>query len=252
MAVGEFLVPDIDSDADDWRPAHLSACSERDMRAESDADDGGLGSPPNTSNAPVPSSETVLSPSDQDRDGDDQESFRERVVAEFRSQEPRLRSMIEKRIAPRLQGRVDVDVMFQEALTGLLKSIDSKRPESVAELRSWIFKKVWSRWHDELRKWSAGARDAGREEELPAKSDMALVGGIGVATNLCLKEWVERIRQILSPVDFVIVELKIVDEMSIRDLSELVGLSEEAVKKRFARALLKVKQVISSPFNSSW
>ena len=184
--------------------------------------------------------------------GDDElERLRKKALVVFQELEPRLRGMIEKRISPRLKGRVDVEVVFQNALKGLLKSLESKRPKSDAELRSWIFKRTWSRWQDELRKWSTGARDVIREEPIPSGSDMALVGGIGVATNFGLKETVERIQEALKPIDFQIVELRIVDELSYQELAEFLNLTPESVRKRFIRALLKIKEVVSSPFSSS-
>ncbi len=184
--------------------------------------------------------------------GDDElERLRERTLVVFQELKPRLRGMIEKRISPRLKGRVDVEGVFQNALSGLLKSLESKHPKSDAELRAWIFKRTWSRWVDELRRWSRHARDVVREEPLPSGSDVALVGGIGVATNFGLKETVERIREALKPIDFQIVELRIVDELPYEELAEFLNLTPEAVRKRFTRALLKIRQVVSSPFSSS-
>ena len=80
---------------------------------------------------------------------------------------------------------------------------------------------------------------------------MALVGGIGVATNFGLKETVERIREALKPIDFQIVELRIVDELPYEELATFLNFTPEAVRKRFTRALLKIRQVVSSPFSSS-
>ena len=174
-----------------------------------------------------------------------------RVLAVFQELKPTLLRMIEKRIALRLKGRIDVEGVLQNALTELLRSVETKRPESDAECRAWIFKRTWSRWQDELRKWNTGARDAVRQEALPSGSDVALVGGIGVATDFGLKETVDKIREALKPIDFRIVELRIVDELSYEDLAEFLNLTPEAVRKRFTRALLKIRDVVSSPFSSS-
>jgi RNA polymerase sigma factor (sigma-70 family) len=200
----------------------------------------------------APTSEATMTISGQKRDSADLERLRQEVNEEFGRLKPRLRSMIEKRIAPRLRGRMDVDLILEKALSGLLKSIESKAPSSNHELHSWIFKKVWSRWQDELRRWKATRRDANREEDLPSGSDVAFVRGIGIATDLCVKEVVDRIRGLLGPLDFVIVELRIVDEMPFAELAELVGLKVDTVSKRFSRALLKIRNVIPSPFSSSW
>jgi RNA polymerase sigma factor (sigma-70 family) len=188
----------------------------------------------------------------EQKPGDDElERLRERTLVVFQELKPRLRGMIEKRISPRLKGRVDVEGVFQNALSGLLKSLESKQPKSDAELCAWIFKRTWSRWQDELRRWSRRARDIVREEPLPSGSDVALVGGIGVATNFGLKETVERIREALKPIDFQIVELRIVDELPYEELATFLNFTPEAVRKRFTRALLKIRQVVSSPFSSS-
>ena len=222
------------------------------MRAKSCVSVGVLGPRPRASDHHAPPSEVVMTPLEQKRDGDDLERLRERVIAEFTGLEPRLRSMIDKRIARRLRGKVDVELVIQEALDRLLKSVETRRPASEAEMRAWIFKKVWSRWYDELRRWKAAGRDAEHEEDWPSGSDVALARGVGVVTDLCLKERVDRIRDILGPFDFTIVELRIVDEMPFGELAEFVGLSEEAVSKRFARGLLKIRKNMPSPRNSSW
>lgn len=226
--------------------------SEETMRAKSGGDVGVLDPRPGIPDHHASSWEVVMNPLEQKRDGDDLERLRERVIAEFTSLEPRLRSMIDKRIARRLKGKVDVELVIQEALERLLKSVERRRPGSESEMRAWIFKKVWSRWYDELRRWKTAGRGAEHEEDLPSGSDVALVQGVGVATDFCLKERVDQIRNILGPVDFTIVELRIVDDMPFRELAGLVGLREDAVSKRYARALLKIKKDIPSPFNSSW
>ena len=182
---------------------------------------------------------------------DELERLHERALVVFHELEPKLRGMIEKRISPRLKGRVDVEGIFQIALCEILKSLESKQPKSDAELRAWIFKRTWSRWQDDLRRWRVRDRRGAREEPLPSGSDVALVGGIGVATNCGLRETVERIRDALKPVDFQIVELRIVDELSYDELAEFLNLTPEAVRKRFTRALLKIRHVVSSPFSSS-
>jgi RNA polymerase sigma factor (sigma-70 family) len=222
------------------------------MRAKPCVSVGVLGPRPSTSDHHAPPSEVVMTPLEQKRDGDDLEGLRERVIAEFTSLEPWLRSMIDKRIARRLKGKVDVELVIQEALDRLLKSVERRRPGSESEMRAWIFKKVWSRWYDELRRWRTAGRDAEHEEDLPSGSDVALVRGVGVVTDFCLKERVDQIRNILGPVDFTIVELRIVDDMPFGELAGLVGLKENTVCRRFARALLKIKKDIPSPFNSSW
>lgn len=172
----------------------------------------------------------------QELGNDELGRLRERAMIGFREMEPRLRVMIERRISLRLKGRVDVDDVLQNVLCGLLKSLESKQPKSDAELCAWIFKKTWSRWQDELRRWSTDARDVGREVPFPSGSDVALVGGIGVATNLGLTETVERIRDVLREIDFQIVELKIVDDLSYKELGAFLNLTPESVRKRYVRA----------------
>ncbi len=193
---------------------------------------------------------TLASP--QGKPGDDElRLLRERASVSFQELEPRLRAMIDKRISTRLKGRVDVDDILQNAFRSLMKSLETRRPKSDGELTAWIFKKTWSRWQDELRTWSTDARNVCHEDPLPSGSDVALVGGIGVATHFGLKETVDRIREALHPIDFQIVELRIVDEFSYKEIAELLNLTPESVRKRFTRALLKIKHAISSPFSSS-
>ncbi len=176
----------------------------------------------------------------------------ERALVVFHELEPKLRGMIEKRISPRLKGRVDVEGIFQNsAECEILKSLESKQPESDAELRAWIFKRTWSRWQDDLRRWSYAIDTSHVRSLFPAGQTWRWSGESVSRTNFGLKETVERIRDALKPVDFQIVELRIVDELSYDELAEFLNLTPESVRKRFTRALLKIKHVVSSPFSSS-
>jgi DNA-directed RNA polymerase specialized sigma24 family protein len=86
---------------------------------------------------------------------------------------------------------------------------------------------------------------------LPEESVADLVGRIGVSTSVGLKDVIALIRQALDPVEFEIIRLKILDELSYGDIAGLFGTTPEAVRKRYVRSLLKVRKTIADPFASS-
>ncbi len=175
----------------------------------------------------------------------------EELVALCERLKPKLLRLIRARISPRLQGRIDVEGVLQSALLRLITCLRSNRPVSDDQLRSWLYKKVWSELQDEIRKHSTEGRDVARELPLPEESVADLVQRLGVSTQLGLKDAVELIRQAVSPTEFEIVRLKILDELSYGDIAELFDTTPEAVRKRCVRALLKIRKTIPNPFASS-
>jgi len=179
------------------------------------------------------------------------DQLRAKAADLYEELKPRLRRMVEGRIPSRLHGRIDVDGVLQDGWVRLRASLGNKRPASDTELRAWIFKKVWSQWLDEQRKHTDKGRNAFIEQPIPDGSVEALLEGIGIATNLVLKETVERIREVVKPLDFEIVWMHIVDEFSFVGIAEMAGMTQDAVRKRYIRALEKIQAAVGSPFNSS-
>jgi DNA-directed RNA polymerase specialized sigma24 family protein len=179
----------------------------------------------------------------------------------YKTLEPRLARMVQGRIPPRLQGRIDVEDVLQSGFRRLLKNLTSGgavldrlvcQGEDVDKvLQAWIFKKVWSQWQDERRKFETSARDLNREVGLPEGSVLALVTRIGLSTHLGLKETLDLIRGKLTPEDFDIVWWRIVDELSYPEIALILDKTPDAVRKRYTRLLLKIREVVDSPFSSA-
>jgi RNA polymerase sigma factor (sigma-70 family) len=166
----------------------------------------------------------------------------EKLVALHEALRPKLLRMVRARISPRLQRRIDAEGVLQSALLRLIKCMNSKMPLSDLQLRSWLYKKVWSQLQDEIRKYSTLGRDVERELGLPDESIADLACRLGVSTHLGLKDAVELIRQALTPTDFEIVCLNIQDELSYGEIAEIFDTTAEAVRKRCVRALLKIRE----------
>jgi RNA polymerase sigma factor (sigma-70 family) len=173
------------------------------------------------------------------------------LTTTYERMKPKLIRFVESRVPPRLRGRIDVEGVLHSALLRLVRNFSVSRPESDEQMCSWLYKKVWSELHDEIRRFSTDGRDIDREIPLPEDSVADLANRIGVSTSVGLKDVVARIRQVLGPVEFEIVRMKILDELTFADIGEVLGATPDAVRKRYVRSLLKVRQTIADPFGSS-
>ncbi len=175
----------------------------------------------------------------------------EKLTTLYEELKPRLLRFVQARISSRLQGRIDVEDVLHSALLRLMKCLRSKTPASDDQLRSWLYKKVWSELQDEIRKCSTEGRNVEREFPLPEESVADMVKRLGLSTNLGLKDVIELIRQALKPIEFEILRLRFQDELSYEDIATIFDTTAEAVRKRCVRTLLKVRETIPDPFASS-
>jgi RNA polymerase sigma-70 factor (ECF subfamily) len=182
---------------------------------------------------------------------EEQSQIVKELIPLFVQLKPRLLRMVQSRISSRLRSRIDAEDVIQDALRRLVENLGDKQPGSVEQLRAWLYKKVWSQLQDELRKWNRSQRDMDRVVPLPDESVTDLVHRIGLSTHMGLKDVVELVRQVLSPIEFEIIWLRIVDELSYGEIAEVFDLTEDAVRKRHVRALLKIREAVSDPFSSS-
>lgn len=173
---------------------------------------------------------------------------------------PRLRRMVALRMDPRLQGRIDPSDVVQESY------IDAARrlPEYIKNPAMPFF--VWLRWlvgqrlmEQHRRHLGAQARDVSREVSLyhgafpeATAADLAanVVGEFSTPSHAAIRvEQIKRLQEALEslePIDREILILRHFEQLTNGEAAEVLDLDKSTSSKRYARALIRLKDVLTS------
>jgi len=178
----------------------------------------------------------------------------------FQRHRDRLRRMVELRLDPRLQGRVDASDVLQDAFLDTVARVDSylRRPELPAFL--WLRLIVGERLAIcQRRHLGTKMRNAGQEvslyrDPLPQATSAALASMLlgrltspshaAVRAELVLQ--VQEALNALDPLDREVVALRHFEQLSRAETAQVLGISEEAGAKRYIRALKRLKAVLAA------
>jgi RNA polymerase sigma-70 factor (ECF subfamily) len=178
----------------------------------------------------------------------------------FQRNRDRLRRMVDLRMDPRLQGRVDADDVLQDAFLDTVARLDGylQRPDLPAFL--WLRLIVGERLTIcQRRHLGAKMRDAGQEvslyrDPLPQATSAALASMLlgrltspshaAVRAELVLQ--VQEALNALDPLDREVVALRHFEQLSRAETAQVLGISEEAGAKRYIRALKRLKAVLAA------
>lgn len=189
--------------------------------------------------------------------GDDQAW--ERLLTDFR---PRLRRMVGLRLDRRLQGRVDPSDVIQEAFLDAARRLSEFAKNPTMPFYLWLRFLAGQRLLEQHRRHlGTKARDAGREISLyrgafPATTtaDLAaqFLGKLSAPSQAVVKiEQKIRLQEALNsldPIDREILALRHFEQLSNVEAAEVLGLEPATAYKRYARALLRLKDVLVSMF----
>jgi len=178
----------------------------------------------------------------------------------FQRHRDRLRRMVELRMDPRIQGRVDASDVLQDAFLDTVARVDSylQRPDLPAFL--WLRLIVGERLAIcQRRHLGTKMRAAGQEvslyrDPLPQATSAALASMLlgrltspshaAVRAELVLQ--VQEALNALDPLDREVVALRHFEQLSRAETAQVLGISEEAGAKRYIRALKRLKAVLAT------
>jgi RNA polymerase sigma-70 factor (ECF subfamily) len=186
----------------------------------------------------------------------DQQSLGE-LLARHRE---RLRRIVALRLDRRLQGRVDPSDIIQEACLDAARRLPEYHRNPTMSFFLWLRLLAGQRMVDEQRKHlGAAVRDVGREISLyrgalPETSSAALaahlMGRLTTPSQAALRaERKIRLQEALNsldPVDREVLVLRHFEELSNGEAAAVLGLDKSAASKRYARALIRIKDVLAS------
>jgi RNA polymerase sigma-70 factor (ECF subfamily) len=185
---------------------------------------------------------------------------REALGAVFARYRNRLRRMVEVRLDPRLQARLDASDVVQEAYVEVVERLEEYRRDPKLPLFLWLRLVVGERLL-RLHRHHLGTqmRDAGREVSLyrgalPAASSAALaaqlLGKHTSPTQAAVRaERLLRLQEALNtldPVDREVLSLRHFEELTAAESAQVLGIEESAAAKRYFRALKRLKQVLAA------
>lgn len=170
----------------------------------------------------------------------------------------RLRSMVTVRMDRRLQGRVDPSDVIQEACLVAAREL----PAYAANPQMSFY--LWLRWltgqrliEQHRRHLGAQAREAGREislyhgafpESTTADLAAAFLGHMSTPSQATIRiEQTIKLQEALNtlePIDREILALRHFEQLSNGEAAEALGLDKSAASKRYARALVRLKDVL--------
>jgi RNA polymerase sigma-70 factor (ECF subfamily) len=184
-----------------------------------------------------------------------------RALAElFQQHRDRLRRMVELRMDPRLQGRIDASDVLQDGFLDLAKRVQSYLSDPKLPVFLWL-RLVISDRLAMIHRHHVGTqmRDAGREvslyrDPLPQVSSAALasklLGRQTSPSNAAIRA--EQILQVqeavnsLDPLDREVVALRHFEQLTRAETAVVLGITEEAGAKRYIRALKKLKTILAA------
>jgi RNA polymerase sigma-70 factor (ECF subfamily) len=172
----------------------------------------------------------------------------------------RLRRMIALRLDWRLRGRLDPSDVLQEACLDATRRLAEYHKNPTIPFFLWLRFLAGQRLVDEHRKHlGAAARDAGREISLyrgalPETSSAALaahlLGRLSTPSQAAIRaERKIRLQEALDsldPVDREVLALRHFEELSNTEAAAVLGLDKSAASKRYARALIRLKEILAS------
>jgi RNA polymerase sigma-70 factor (ECF subfamily) len=171
-------------------------------------------------------------------------------------QRPRLTSMVRLRMDRRLAARLDPSDVVQEALVEAHGKLAKYAQERPMPFYPWLRSIAWERLIQLHRQHvKAQRRSVNREDAafpLPAESEAILaerfVGdGTAASGHLVRKEVRERVRDALAelpPAAQEVVVLRHLEEMTFKEITAVLGISEVAVYSRYRRAVEQLARIL--------
>jgi RNA polymerase sigma-70 factor (ECF subfamily) len=169
----------------------------------------------------------------------------------------RLRRMVELRMDPRLTARVDPSDIVQDALAEADTRLDIYMRDKPLPFYPWLRQIAWDRLADAHRRHVRAARRSVTREHmdpfrLPDNSALELASrlvGTGAGPSELARREEHRVLvraalERLSERDRELLVLRHLEQMAVKEIAAVLGVSEGAVKTRTLRALQRLRTLL--------
>lgn len=187
------------------------------------------------------------------------ESAWEQLLARDRD---RLRRMVSLRLDRRLQGRVDPSDVIQEACIDAARRLAEYRKGPPIPFFLWLRLLTGQRLLEEHRRHlGVHARDAAREvtlhhgampESTTATLAACLLGRLTSPSQAAMRDErkmrIQAALESMEPTDREILALRHYEQLSNGEAAIVLNLDKSAASKRYARALVRLKEILTARF----
>jgi RNA polymerase sigma-70 factor (ECF subfamily) len=170
---------------------------------------------------------------------------------------PRLRRMVELRLDPRLQGRLDPSDVIQEAYLTASVQLAEYLKQQTMPFSLWL-RLVTGQKLVALHRHHLGtkARDAKRQisldQALPAASAIALASRLigrepspsEAAHEIEQRRAVQEALNRMNPLDREVLALRHFEQLTNAETAQVLGLEPSAASKRYVRAVQRIKEIL--------
>lgn len=157
-----------------------------------------------------------------------------------------VRRVVQMRIQPQLQCRIDPSDIVQDTLVAASRGLDDFLARRPTSFRVWLRAHALQRLVDAQRRHLSLKRDVRREIEFNEASSMAIAGGIlnnQPSEQLIRRELVDQIGRALSTLTAAeqdILVMRHAEQLSITEVADVLGIGAGATSKRYGRAITRL------------
>jgi RNA polymerase sigma-70 factor (ECF subfamily) len=171
----------------------------------------------------------------------------------------RLKRMVRLRLSRRLAGRIDDSDVLQESFLEIAKHLDDYLKEPTLPFYLWL-RYITGMKVAEIHRRHLGAqcRDADREVTLhrgglpmadSASLAAQLLGTVTTASQAAIKAetrlHVQQALNSMDPIDREVLALKHFEQLSTREIAQVLGLSKAGAGSRYLRAIERLRGILS-------
>jgi len=168
----------------------------------------------------------------------------------FEAQRDRLRRMVQFRLDPRLCGRVDPEDVVQEVFLDAQQRLYAFR-EDAQSLPFWLRLVAQQTLIDlHRRHLGAGKRSAARERVFAHSHGLSgfLVGNLTSPSQAAIRDEMRQQLTValesMDEIDREVLTLRHFEDLSNKEVAELLGIGENAASNRYVRALARLKGLL--------
>jgi RNA polymerase sigma-70 factor (ECF subfamily) len=165
----------------------------------------------------------------------------------------RLHAFVEARLDPRVRARVDPSDVVQEVQLEVAQRMGDFLDRRPMPFHLWVRKTAYERLLKARRDHRQRARrSVDREEALPERSSLLLAkpllaGGPSPSQHLAAREFADRVGRAvaeLAEADREVLLMRHMEGLSYADIACLLDVEPDAARKRYGRALLRLRKVL--------